>query len=128
MRSLVRALLLAGVISAAETTDAAATTTKTAATATTTDAAATTTKTATTTAAATDDGHAADSHSSWDYATNGADWPSWTGADNECGGANQSPIDLRNDWKVVHPDTDDFQKMYTDQTGDIEVKWNGHTS
>ena len=111
MRSLLRALLLAGVISAAETTASSGGS-----------------GAATTTAATTDDSHAADSHSAWDYATNGADWPKLTVADNECGGANQSPIDLRNDWTVVHPDTDNFQKMYTDQTGDIEVKWNGHTS
>lgn len=65
----------------------------------------------------------------WNYKTNGADWPSLDIPDNECGGSNQSPIDLKNDWKVVHPKTDNFQRMYTDQTGgDIEVKWNGHTS
>ena len=30
----------------------------------------------------------------WDYASNGADWADLDIADNECGGANQSPIDL----------------------------------
>jgi hypothetical protein len=49
-----------------------------------------------------------DAASTWDYKTNGADWPKLTVPDNECGKNNQSPIDLKNDWTVVHPKTDDF--------------------
>jgi carbonic anhydrase len=52
---------------------------------------------------------------SWDYKTNGADWPNLTGVDgNNCGGTNQSPIDLKTDgWPTYDAKDDNFQKMYT---------------
>jgi len=41
--------------------------------------------------------HGAVSHS-WDYKTNGEDWPSLMIPDNTCAGSNQSPIDLKTSW------------------------------
>ena len=70
------------------------------------------------------------SAASWDYKTNGKDWPQFDSTDNECGtGTNQSPIDLRTSgWPLKHSNFDNFNKMYTDQEVEVEVKWNGHTS
>ena len=67
----------------------------------------------------------------WDYKKNGSDWPALADvADNECGtGSNQSPIDLKTSgWTQTHSNFDNFNKIYTDQEVEVEVKWNGHTS
>jgi hypothetical protein len=51
-------------------------------------------------------------------------------ADNECGGRNQSPIDLKTevpDGKIFDAEKDNFNKLYTDQTR-AEIHWDGHTS
>jgi carbonic anhydrase len=68
----------------------------------------------------------------YDYKTNGADWGDLTAVpDNKCGaaGKNQSPIDLKTKgWTMKHSNFDNFNKIYTDQTIDATVKWNGHTS
>ena len=78
----------------------------------------------------------------WDYKLNGSDWVAKTAkelkltgsAQNECGGSNQSPIDLKMDWRKVPAKEDNFQKLYTNQVEsrknkpDIKVEWNGHTS
>ena len=66
----------------------------------------------------------------YDYKTNGKDWPELTVDKNVCGtGKNQSPIDLRTDgWTMKHSDFDNFNKIYTNQVLDVDVKWNGHTS
>ena len=62
----------------------------------------------------------------WDYKTNGADWPS---IDAACKATNQSPIDLKTDWDHVEEDKfDDFNKVYTNQRSNIDIVWNGHTS
>ena len=53
---------------------------------------------------------------------------------NECGGKNQSPIDLKNSWKKISSKEDNFQKWYNNPVSknpaapDIYVDWNGHTS
>ena len=67
----------------------------------------------------------------WDYKKNGADWGSITGIENNiCGtGTNQSPINLITDgWPLKSSNFDNFNKVYTDQTVDVEINWNGHTS
>ena len=67
----------------------------------------------------------------YDYKTNGADWPTITCPDNACGttGKNQSPIDLKSKgWPMKDSNFDNFNKIYTDQTVDVKVNWNGHTS
>ena len=67
----------------------------------------------------------------YDYKLNGNDWPDLVVDNNECGGANQSPIDLPTEFEddqYILPADDNFQKMYTNQLTDIEVAWNGHTS
>jgi len=72
----------------------------------------------------------ATSAAKWNYKTNGKDWPQFESTDNECGtGTNQSPIDLKTSgWTRKHSNFDNFNKIYTDQTNEVEVKWNGHTS
>jgi carbonic anhydrase len=67
---------------------------------------------------------------SYDYKTNGSDWPGLTVDGNKCGtGANQSPIDLKTKgWTMKDSNFDNFNKIYTDQVVEVEVKWNGHTS
>ena len=69
------------------------------------------------------------SAASWDYKTNnGEDWPDLAIAGNKCGGTNQSPIDLKTEgWPKFESSEDNFQALYTNQVGDIEPKWNGHT-
>ena len=93
---------------------------------------ASTTGTSTTTAkeghSTTDTTHKASAAHAWGYEENGKNWPKLTMSDNECGGKNQSPINLKNDWTIKPSSGDNFQKMYTDQTENIEVVWNGHTS
>ena len=69
----------------------------------------------------------------WDYKKNGSDWPTLDATampDNECGtGTNQSPIDLKTSgWTQKHSNFDNFNKIYTDQEVEVEIKWNGHTS
>jgi len=69
----------------------------------------------------------------YEYTTNGKDWAtkSYKGVDdNRCGDTTvpQSPIDLKNSWPKVSNLADRFSKVYTDQTKDILVHWNGHTS
>jgi carbonic anhydrase len=67
----------------------------------------------------------------YDYKTNGADWGSIVMDGNKCGtdGTNQSPIDLKTKgWTLKDSNFDNFNKIYTDQTVEVEVKWNGHTS
>lgn len=75
---------------------------------------------------------AANASVKWDYKKNGSDWPSVdTSPDtNLCGtGSNQSPIDLKtNGWPMKDSNFDNFNKIYTDQTVDVQVTWNGHTS
>ena len=62
----------------------------------------------------------------YDYIQNGADWPEKWPA---CGLKNQSPIDLK---KLSHPFfsslVDNFNKIYTNQRGNIEVMWTGDTT
>lgn len=72
----------------------------------------------------------ATSAATWDYKKNGSDWPDLTVAENECGtGTNQSPIDLKTSgWTQTHSNFDNFNKIYTDQDVEVEIKWNGHTS
>jgi len=67
---------------------------------------------------------------SYNYKTNGSDWPGLTVDGNKCGtGANQSPIDLKTKgWTMKDSNFDNFNKIYTDQVVEVEVKWNGHTS
>ena len=66
---------------------------------------------------------------SWDYSTNGADWPS---IDAACGGSNQSPINLISEgsegfnYEVIGKD-DIVDKSYANQKN-VAVNWNGHTS
>lgn len=67
----------------------------------------------------------------FDYKVNGANWPSLPIPKNNCDGGilkNQSPIDLLNSWEQISAKEDNFQKIYTNQVGNIEVAWNGHTS
>ena len=69
----------------------------------------------------------ADASLTYDYKTNGNDWPSIS---SDCAKENQSPIDLRTDWDVVNADEDSFNKLYTDQESsakDIKVGWTGDT-
>ena len=64
----------------------------------------------------------------WNYKLNGADWPKLYTA---CGESNQSPIDLKmesDEYEDISYEEDDFNKIYTNQVGDVEVAWNGHTS
>jgi len=77
------------------------------------------------------------------YDTDGADWPSLkltktekddNGDDievdvvNQCGGKNQSPIDLpRSGGETYAASKDNLVKWY-DNKKEIEVKWNDHTS
>jgi len=71
---------------------------------------------------------------SYNYITNGADWPSNSP---DCGLTNQSPIDLKTE-EGAYPThsyvDDDFNKIYTNQvqgsdaTG-IKIEWkSGHTT
>lgn len=81
----------------------------------------------------------------WDYSYyHGRNWKDITLASlkksnpatkaNECGGTNQSPIDLKHSWKKIPAKQDNFQKWYNDLTSrtatskDVIVDWNGHTS
>ena len=68
----------------------------------------------------------------WNYEKNGADWAKLTDiATNECGTRNQSPIDLPMevaDDKIFDTYDDNFNKIYTDQTGSSLINWDGHTS
>jgi carbonic anhydrase len=70
----------------------------------------------------------------YDYATNGYNWPELEGDDNECGGKAQSPIDLsykNRDWDFFGKQhawsTDEMTREYTNPI-DAIVNWNGHTS
>ena len=67
---------------------------------------------------------------SYNFNSNGSDWPFLNIEGNKCGmNKHQSPIDLP--WKglkTVPFSNDNFQKMYTNQKENIEVAWNGHTS
>ena len=71
----------------------------------------------------------------WNYAKDGNDWPDLklenddgTTKANNCGGTNQSPIDLpKESDNVFQASKDNFQKWY-DNKFDLTVKWNGHTS
>jgi hypothetical protein len=71
-------------------------------------------------------------HEAYDYLTNGKDWATkvYKEMDNKCGDVEvpQSPIDLKNSWPKVSNLVDRFSKVYTDQTTNIKVHWNGHTS
>ena len=70
----------------------------------------------------------------YNYVKNGLDWPDYKdpdGALNECGKRNQSPIDLPSRVshdKIIPSGDDKFQKLYTNQVGDIEVGWTGDTT
>ena len=65
----------------------------------------------------------------WNYDTWGADWPDVHVDGNKCGSTNQSPIYLRsNGWITLDPKEDNFNKIYTNQQGDIEIGWTGDTS
>lgn len=65
----------------------------------------------------------------WDYKMNGKDWPLLEIDGNKCGCTNQSPIDLKTTgWPVVDSDMDNFQKIYTNQKGDIPIRWTGYTT
>jgi len=63
----------------------------------------------------------------FDYKTgNGADWPTLYA---ECGLSNQSPIDLKSTtWQYYDAALDNFQKLYTNQEGEIEIGWTGQTT
>ena len=76
------------------------------------------------------------SSASYDYATNGADWPSLSVPDNQCGSTNQSPIDLisynpdkKEDFPYKrYPATDDqYRKSYSNQFASA-LTFNGHTT
>ena len=70
---------------------------------------------------------------SYNYVTNGADWPSISP---ECGLTNQSPIDLKtaeDAYPTYSFTDDDFNKIYTNQVkdaaGGIKIEWKGgHTT
>ena len=65
----------------------------------------------------------------WNYDQWGSDWPDLPIEGNKCGGTNQSPIDLRsNGWITLDPQADNFNKIYTNQQGDVEIVWTGETS
>lgn len=68
----------------------------------------------------------------WDYKTYGADWAEIDKdllAGNKCGGTNQSPIDLKtHGWPEIEAHHDKFYKVYSNQEGEIEIGWTGHTS
>ena len=68
----------------------------------------------------------------YDYISNGADWPSITypdGTVNQCGSTNQSPIDLKKDLpadKMVEAKTDQYSKLYSnlDASADkVKLSW-----
>ena len=67
----------------------------------------------------------------WDYKLNGDDWPNLTDVqNNECGGTNQSPIDLSHNVpaeKTLSADQDQFNKIYTNLKN-TEVTWLGLSS
>jgi len=51
----------------------------------------------------------------WNYDLNGADWADLALVGNNCGGLNQSPIDLKTSgWPTINSKEDSFQKLYTD--------------
>lgn len=68
-----------------------------------------------------------DDHGPWNYKQNGADWPGINlggNEKNECGGRNQSPIDLTANLPgsdQISSHEDNFQKLYTDQEKEIEI-------
>ena len=69
--------------------------------------------------------------SGYDYKTNGKDWPNLTNiAKNECGGSNQSPIDLTYDMESSDElDTrDDAFNIFGSNEKQQTVIWNGFTS
>ena len=67
---------------------------------------------------------------SWDYSTNGADWPS---INSDCALTNQSPINLISPdnkdfkYKVYGSDEDSITKAYSNQI-DGTMFFNGHTT
>ena len=62
----------------------------------------------------------------YDYVENGDDWPSRF---ERCSMPGQSPIDLKmKGWPLFKAALDNFQSIYTDQVGDIEIKWTGFTT
>ena len=59
----------------------------------------------------------------FDYKQNGRDWKNDYP---DCGLSNQSPIDLTtgaNDYKRYSSNEDQFTKSYSNQKGEVEVKW-----
>lgn len=66
---------------------------------------------------------------SYNYAQNGADWPSSSSA---CADPEQSPIDLSRTYSKYpnkKASDDQYNKMYTDQTTNIQILWkDDHTT
>lgn len=68
----------------------------------------------------------------FNYKYNGADWPELEGT--ECGGTNQSPIDLKTkknylfDYPCYNANTDDKHKKVYSNQDNVQVNWKGHTS
>jgi hypothetical protein len=55
---------------------------------------------------------------------NGEDWPRLKIEGNMCGDSNQSPIDLKSSgWEVVMIENDNYNAIFQDLNGAIEVSW-----
>ena len=65
----------------------------------------------------------------WNYNQFGYDWQDLPIDGNKCGTTNQSPIDLKSKgWSIIDSKADNFNKIYTNQQGDVEIVWTGETS
>jgi len=60
----------------------------------------------------------------FDYLENGEDWPRLKIEGNMCGESNQSTIDLKSSgWEVVMIENDNYNAIFQDLNGAIEVSW-----
>ena len=64
----------------------------------------------------------------WDFKQNGRNWPNLEIVGNQCGGSNQSPIDLKTTgWPTMAAKNDKFFQLYTN-VNNATVSFNGYTS